>query len=395
MLTGSVRSGKTFPGILGFMHWLYHFSSGNYAIVSARTQKQLDAVVWYNIHGWMNKYRMKPRRKDGVLIVPSAGEQPNYIVQAIGDDKNAVSKILGITAKGAYVDEVVEMPKDFVDEIGFRCSLPGAKIVTTCNPEGPAHWFKTDYVDRADEINGEVVEFELTDNPTLSEEYIAQVHKQYAGVIHARKVMGQWAAATGAIYPTVSSAFLLANELKEPFVSYYVFVDVASSSSTHALLCGRTSGGVHVVVDEWVHDATISEPMRVSVQVKNVVKWTANRKIAGWYVDPSAHAWIIELQTALSDVERIGMTGKVMGANNDVLDGIQTVTRWLEQGWLKIVSENCPILSKQMSNYEWDERAANRGEDKPVKENDHGPDAVRYGLHSIATQGSSQLVRFG
>jgi len=31
-----------------------------------------------------------------------------------------------------------------------------------------------------------------------------------------------------------------------------------------------------------------------------------------------------------------------------------------------------------MSNYVWDTKAQERGEDKPVKESDHGPDALRY-----------------
>jgi hypothetical protein len=37
-----------------------------------------------------------------------------------------------------------------------------------------------------------------------------------------------------------------------------------------------------------------------------------------------------------------------------------------------------------MPGYEWDPKAADRGEDKPVKANDHSADALRYVLHSTA-----------
>ena len=33
-----------------------------------------------------------------------------------------------------------------------------------------------------------------------------------------------------------------------------------------------------------------------------------------------------------------------------------------------------------MEGYRWDERARERGEDKPRKEDDHAVDALRYGL---------------
>ena len=42
---------------------------------------------------------------------------------------------------------------------------------------------------------------------------------------------------------------------------------------------------------------------------------------------------------------------------------------------VKINRKGCPVLIKQMSNYRWDPK---RKDDKPLKEDDHGPDALRY-----------------
>jgi hypothetical protein len=33
-------------------------------------------------------------------------------------------------------------------------------------------------------------------------------------------------------------------------------------------------------------------------------------------------------------------------------------------------------------SYVWDEKAVNRGEDKPLKVNDHAMDSIRYGIYN-------------
>jgi hypothetical protein len=35
-----------------------------------------------------------------------------------------------------------------------------------------------------------------------------------------------------------------------------------------------------------------------------------------------------------------------------------------------------------MPGYSWDDEAAERGDDKPIKENDHSCDALRYGIRT-------------
>jgi hypothetical protein len=40
-------------------------------------------------------------------------------------------------------------------------------------------------------------------------------------------------------------------------------------------------------------------------------------------------------------------------------------------------------LIKELKSYVWDEKAAQRGEEKPVKMQDHGPDAARYYVFTV------------
>lgn len=91
-------------------------------------------------------------------------------------------------------------------------------------------------------------------------------------------------------------------------------------------------------------------------------------------VDPSAASFIAELRSR-------GVY--VKPANNEVEDGIRVVGSLLAKRNIRINKENCKGLLGEMRSYVWDDKAAERGEEKPVKQKDHGPDALRYYCYTI------------
>jgi hypothetical protein len=72
----------------------------------------------------------------------------------------------------------------------------------------------------------------------------------------------------------------------------------------------------------------------------------------------------------------------VRGANNDVGDGIREVATLLGAGRLRI-HESCKGLRAEIPGYVWDPKAAQRGEDAPIKADDHSCDAMRYGVRGM------------
>ena len=78
-------------------------------------------------------------------------------------------------------------------------------------------------------------------------------------------------------------------------------------------------------------------------------------------------------------------------ADNEVLDGIRNVSTRLQAGTL-LFSASCVHTAEEFQAYVWDEKAAEHGEDKPVKVNDHCMDAVRYFVTTILGR---QVVRVG
>jgi phage terminase large subunit len=91
-------------------------------------------------------------------------------------------------------------------------------------------------------------------------------------------------------------------------------------------------------------------------------------RICSVIVDPSAASFIAELR---------GRGLVVTGADNNVLDGIRIMNSLFARKKI-MVHERCRGLIDELHSYVWDDKAAAYGEDKPVKEADHGCDNLRY-----------------
>lgn len=88
-------------------------------------------------------------------------------------------------------------------------------------------------------------------------------------------------------------------------------------------------------------------------------------------VDPSAASFI--------EVIRRHKRFLVRKANNEVLPGILTTARYLQDGTIRI-HRSCRDAIREFGLYRWDEKAT---EDRPVKENDHAMDDIRYFVMTI------------
>ena len=88
-------------------------------------------------------------------------------------------------------------------------------------------------------------------------------------------------------------------------------------------------------------------------------------------VDPSAASFIAQLR-------KDGFL--VVEAENSVIDGIRFVSSMIERD-AYFIAKKCTNTIKEKSAYVWDEKAQLRGEDKPLKTNEHCSDAERYGLY--------------
>ena len=128
------------------------------------------------------------------------GAVTNYFEVFGGKDEASYTLIQGRTLAGVLLDEVVLMPRSFVEQALARCSVDGAKLWFSCNPGSPHHWFYQEWIKRHRERNTLYLHFEMKDNPGLSEKTLARYENMYAGIFYDRYVRGLWVAAEGVVY---------------------------------------------------------------------------------------------------------------------------------------------------------------------------------------------------
>ena len=288
------------------------------------------------------------------------------------NDARSESKISGLTLQGAYCDELTLFPKDFFVMLLSRLRVPGAKLIATTNPDSPEHWLKKEYIDRRAELDMLVVRFLLDDNTTLDPQYVTAVKAEYTGVFYNRFILGEWCLAEGIVYPQFDRTQHV-RQLDSPQGKWYISVDYGTLNAFSAgLWC--YDGKQAYRAAEWYYSGRAQRRQLTNTQyLKHIQALAGGRNIEAVVVDPSAASFITELRQA-------GFT--VRKGKNDVVDGIRRVSTALQQGKL-LFSPACQDCIREFSLYRWDEKAA---EDRPIKENDHAMDDVRYFVNTVLRQ---------
>ncbi|WP_405659760.1 PBSX family phage terminase large subunit [Streptomyces sp. RK9] len=373
---GSVRSGKTIASLVRFLLALRRAPASGLVVIVGRSLQTierncLDALADPLLFGDVAAEVHHTRGATTAMIL-------GRVVHLVGaSDARAEGRLRGMTAALAYCDEVTLLPAAFFRQLLARLSVPGAMLVGTTNPDSPKHWLRTEYLDRAHELDLAEFHFQLADNPSLSPEYVAALAAEFTGLWRRRMILGEWVVAEGAIYDAYDEQQHVVDELPT-MRRYWLGVDYGTTNPFAAVLLGLGDDDRLYVVSEWRHDSRAAHRQMTDAAYSGAVRaWLDGRHaVPEWtFIDPSAASFLVQLWTD-------GHPG-VTRANNAVLDGIRSVSVALDSGLLRI-HRSCAGLLGELPAYVWDETAAARGEDKPAKVDDHSVDALRYVVHSTA-----------
>lgn len=367
---GPVRAGKSYAALLAFIMFCIGGIKGEGAICGY-TEKSIKRNVIFPLKELLGASLKYFPHKGEVWI----GPRLCHVISASKEE--AQKSLTGSTLACILIDEVVLLPESFFAMAITRVSLPGSKIIATCNPDSAHHWLKRNFIDRGEEAETKVFSFTLEDNPSLDAKYIDFLHKQYAGVWKERMVYGKWVMAEGSVFPFFTESEHLISEVPEA-MEYIVGVDYGINNPTVFLLIGHDPGAADFqwwVEKEYYYDSNVEGNSQKSDHelIHDFKEFTKGYYVNRTYVDPSALS--LKREMSRQRLER------VFSAENDVVPGVRFMTQLLSKGQLKI-HKSCTQLVKEIHNYSWDRKAALKGEDKPVKREDHAVDALRYGLFS-------------
>lgn len=405
---GSVRSGKTVASLLRWLKYLRTGPPGN-LLMTGRTERTLRQNVIDPLVEMLGRKRCKVVWGDGVATI--LGRRV-YLVGA--NDEKAVQKIQGLTLAGAYVDEGTILPESFWSMLLTRLSVEGAQLFATCNPASKNHWMMRRYLRRArlhlrhdgivhrndspKMLDLHRFSFNLRDNPSLPAAYVDELSRTFTGLFYQRFILGLWVLAEGAIWDMWDQDTHMTDQLPTDsrgrvlLDSWTLAVDYGTTNPFVALLAGvgpDEDGTERIwIAGEWRWDSKAEGRQLTDAEYsQRLSDWLTSdtsplvrrlgRKIhpEHTYIDPSAASFSAQLY-------RDQWPG-VRNADNRVDDGIRNVASLLTLDRVR-VHDTClgtdgdQRLVDELTGYVWDSDAAEKGEEKPLKVDDHGPDAARY-----------------
>lgn len=358
---GAIRSGKTFSSIERFIYDLKNAPEGEAMIVGVNR-----TAIQRNILSHLYKQLGFPCPTEKTSHAKLYGRTVWFVG---APDISAVSTIQGATLALAYVDEATNLPEPFWKMLESRLSVPGAKLLATCNPESPSHWLKKDYIDNK-KLDLVCWNFNLEDNPILDEAYKTQIKASYSGMWYKRYILGEWTMATGAIFDGWDDVNIYNKDFPAP-VEYCAALDYGTVNPTacHIAAISPNAWPQIRIEKEYYFDSMkhgrSKTDRELALDIKDFIGYTP---ITALYVDPAAASLKLELRN---------LDLPVVDANNDVLFGIKEMSKYIS-GKNLLVRKACANLIEQIQGYAWCPKAAAQGEDKPIKKNDHAVDSCRY-----------------
>lgn len=382
---GAIRSGKTLSMSLSYVLWsMSTFNGQNFGMCGKTIGSfRRNVLFWLKLMVKSRGYTVKDQRADNLITI-SKGDVTNYYYIFGGKDERSQDLIQGITLAGCFFDEVALMPESFVNQATGRCSVDGSTFWFNCNPDGPYHWFKTNWIDRINDKNLLYLHFTMDDNLSLSEKIKARYRSMYSGVFYQRYIQGLWVVAEGVIYDMFDRVKHVIKKIElVPYTDYYVSCDYGTQNATVFLLWGKNSDGRWVCIKEYYYSGREEATQKTDTEYADDLEaFLGDIKPRYIIVDPSAASFIAELRKR---------SYKIKKAKNDVLDGIRYVATCLNQEQIAF-SEECVNTMTEFNSYIWDAKASQNGEDKPIKQHDHAMDAVRYFCYTVLYKGNNVSI---
>lgn len=356
---GATRSGKTY---LDF-RWIIPIR------IRERIGKDGLAVILGVTKSTIERNVLEPMRNlyGDMLVGTISSDNTAWIFgekcYCLGAEKvSQVSKIRGASIKYCYGDEVADWSEEVFALLKSRLDKEYSCFDGTFNPQYPDHWLKKFLDSNADIF---IQTYTIDDNPFLPESFKENLKKEYEGTVYYdRYILGLWVRAEGLVYPMFGDGCITQDTPDTG--DYYISIDYGTLNPFSAgLWCVGKRSAVRIA--EIYYSGRETRAQKTDEEYCDMVERLAGEKtIRAVVVDPSAASFIEALR-------RRGRF-KVRHADNDVMNGIRTVSDFLRNGKIKI-HESCENTIREFGLYRWDEKSES---DRVVKENDHAMDEVRY-----------------
>lgn len=395
---GAVSAGKTIASLFALLFAIRHAHGAGLIVIVGKTLQTIERNIIAPLQDpdLFGNFAQHVFHTRGSTMATILGRE----VHLVGaNDTRSEEKIRGATIEIAYVDEATLLPVGFWEMLNTRLRTPWSRLLATTNPGASQHWLRIDWILLAALKNMIVFHFTMDDNPSLTDEYKRDMKASFAGIFYDRFILGKWTNAEGAIYDGWDPAkHVIPWHLLPPMrILLGVAMDFGTQHATSVGILGLGYDRRLYLVDELrIDTSTSSATLAPSQQARAIADWlkaphlpeNAGLRPERMIADPAALAHRRELY------ESQGIATEA--AVNDVLYGIGLVSSLLarEIDGLPMlrVSDKCTGVINEFPGYTWDPKAAEHGEDKPMKERDDSMDMLRYAIASTENDWRDELL---
>ena len=367
-----IGSGKT---LAGCVKALAHVADGGLGLIAAPTYPMLrdatlrtfEAVAGEALTDF-HKGEMRATVGKGEILFRSA------------DDPD---RLRGPNLSWAYLDEAALCREDVWRIILGRLREGGraGPCWLTTTPKG-RNWIWKEFV-KERRPGYALFRASTKDNPYLSERFVENVTNAYTGQFAAQELEGEFVTFEGLVYDNFGPDNITEHADFDPARGpvEIAYDDGFAASPRVFLFIQRGEGGEIFVFDELYHirhlpAECISEAFDIMRSHIDRVTGKPDSVPARFDIavgDPSA----VELAASM---RRADIPSR--GAKCEIVEGIKRVRALVRDGagtCRLLVHPRCREFAREMGeDYRYPEGSAGRSDIKPVKENDHGPDAIRY-----------------
>ena len=368
LLSGSVRSGKTWISLVLWAFWVATMPKEKNYLMTAKSLTTLKRNVLDLLTELVGEKN---------FIFSIAQKQAYLFGRKIylegANDARAESKIRGMTLQGAYCDELTLYGEDFFTMMLSRLSESNAKLFATTNPDTPMHWLNKKYIERRHELNMLLMTFLIDDNTFLDTKYVEELKKEYVGVFYDRFIKGEWIVAEGLVYDFFQSKkdTIIKTIDMNDYNEFYVSIDYGTINPCSMGLWGVNGEGAARIRESYFDSRKEGRQRTDEEHYQALVELVRDFPITRVIVDPSAASFI-------ECIRRHG-DFRVKPAINSVIDGIRITSSLLNSGMIRI-DPSCKDCIREFGLYRWDEKKTS---DTVLKENDHAMDEVRYFCNTV------------
>lgn len=259
----------------------------------------------------------------------------------------------------------------------LRISNGGALFIST--PNGFNHFHRLYLKGQSDDPDFKSFHATSYDNPYIDVDEIEAAKRSLPEDSFAQEYLADFRKVEGLVYKEFNTdrhkLDRLPNHVQRQPVTKRGCIDFGYTNPSAMYTIIKDDDGNYYITDEYYETGKVQDELNQLMMA---------RRLDAWYPDP-AEPDRIEM------MRRAGLSVKEV--TKDTRAGINTVQTLLRNNRLFIV--NCPNLEFEFNFYRWREPSASKIDlhepEEPIKEHDHGLDAVRYALHMWETLDTSTI----